>query len=58
MEPYKELAKLYIEQLELFIKVIERYELTNEQWFIEFEDSLNKLSTKDHNIKDNVDNRK
>lgn len=49
MEPYKELAKLYIEQLELFIKVIERYELTNEQWFIDFEDNLNKLSIKDHN---------
>lgn len=49
MESYKELAKLYIEQLKLFLGIIERNKLTNEQWFIDFEDNLNKLSIKDHN---------
>jgi hypothetical protein len=24
--------------------------LTNEQWFIEFEDNINQLSIKDHNV--------
>lgn len=56
MNTYKELTKLYIEQLKLFIGIIEKNKLTNEQWFIEFEDKLNELSIKDHN--NYVDNRK
>lgn len=49
MESYKELTKLYLEQLKLFIEIIEKNRLTNEQWFLDFEDKLNKLSIKDHN---------
>lgn len=49
MEYYKELTKLYLEQLKLFIEIIEKNRLTNEQWFLDFEDKLNKLSIKDHN---------
>lgn len=31
-----------------FINDVEKNELTNEQWFINFEDALNDLSNKDH----------
>lgn len=44
----KETANTLIKQLESFIKDVENKGYTNEQWFINFEDTLNKLSIKDH----------
>lgn len=35
--------------LENFIYEVEQLEMTNEQFFIDFEDRLNELSIKDHN---------
>lgn len=32
-----------------FIEQVEEQGLTNEQWFIDWEDEMNKLSVKDHN---------
>lgn len=32
-----------------YIKEIEKYKMTNEQFFIDWEDKLNELSIKDHN---------
>jgi hypothetical protein len=31
-----------------YIKLCEKYNLTNQQWFIDFEDSINGLSVQDH----------
>ena len=45
----KETAKSLICQLTLFIYKAEERGYTNEQWFLDFEDNLNMLSTKDHN---------
>lgn len=42
-------SKVLITSIERFIKEIEDSELSNEQFFINWEDKLNKLSTKDHN---------
>ena len=33
-----------------FIEQVEEQGLTNEQWFIDWEDEMNKLSVKDHDI--------
>lgn len=35
--------------INMIVKVAERAKLTNEQFYIEWEDYLNKISTKDHN---------
>lgn len=32
-----------------FIEQVEEQGLTNEQWFVDWEDEMNKLSVKDHN---------
>ena len=32
-----------------YISVVEELELTNEQWFIDWEMEMNKLTVKDHN---------
>lgn len=42
-----------ISQIKNIIKEIEITGLTNEQWFIDFEDKLNELSIKDHNADQN-----
>lgn len=48
-ELLKELGDIVINECDSFIKMIEKHKLTNEQWFIEFEDRLNELSIKNHN---------
>ena len=35
--------------INMIVKVAERAKLTNEQFYIEWEDFLNKISNKDHN---------
>lgn len=41
---------MYLQSLKLLIKEAEELELTNEQFWINFEDSINELSIKDHGI--------
>lgn len=47
-----EVTKMQLEQeikfLKLLIEKCEKEGITNEQFFLDFEDELNKLSTKDH----------
>ena len=45
----EKLSKMLLEQVEWLIKECEENDLTNSQWYIEFEDNLNLLSIKDHN---------
>ena len=45
----EKLSKMLLEQVEWLIKECEANNLTNSQWYIEFEDNLNLLSVKDHN---------
>ena len=40
---------MYLQSLKLLIKEAEMLGLTNEQFWIDFEDELNELSIKDHN---------
>lgn len=42
-------SKLYLQTLEIFIKQVELNNMTNEQFFLDFENKLNSLSIKDHN---------
>lgn len=42
---------MYIQSLKLLVKEAEELGLTNEQFWIDFEDELNELSVKDHNLK-------
>lgn len=42
-------CKTFILMLENLIKQVEYENMTNEQFFIDFEDKLNELSIKDHN---------
>lgn len=48
-----EVTKMQLEQEIKFLKILiekcEKEGITNEQFFLDFEDELNKLSTKDHN---------
>lgn len=43
-------SKLFIKILETFISEVEKANLTNEDFFINFEDKLNELSIKDHSL--------
>ena len=43
-------TQMYLQSLKLLIKEAEELELTNEQFWINFEDSINELSIKDHGI--------
>lgn len=45
----KETASWIQKLLEEFVDLCEKENLTNEQFYIEFEDTMNRLSTKDHN---------
>lgn len=38
-----------ISKLKMLIQEVEIANLTDTQWYLNFEDELNKLSTKDHN---------
>lgn len=38
-----------LKMLDVYIKQVEYSKMTNEQFFIQFEDKLNELSIKDHN---------
>lgn len=38
-----------LKMTELFIKSVEEANMTNDDWFINWEDNLNLLSVKDHN---------
>lgn len=49
----QKLSQMLLQQVEWLIKECEEKELTNEQWFIEMEDDLNRLSNKDHNLSNN-----
>lgn len=40
-----------LKHIEEYIRICEDAELTNEQFFIKYEDELNRLSTLDHNKK-------
>lgn len=42
-------GKMLLQVLEIYIKEIESLKMTDEQFFIDFEDSINELSIKDHN---------
>lgn len=44
--PYKAISENLLNTIEEFIKDVENNSLTNEQWFLDFEDALNKLSVK------------
>lgn len=44
----QKLAQMLLQQVDWLIKECEEKELTNSQWFLDFEDSLNLLSVKDH----------
>ena len=43
-----------LKNCEEFITVVEKVHFENKQWFINFEDKLNELSIKDHNISQGV----
>lgn len=45
----QKLSQMLLQQVTWLIEECEKKKLTNEQWFIEMEDELNKLSIKDHN---------
>lgn len=45
----KKVSKAILLLNDVFIIAVEKNEATNEQWFLDFEDSLNYLSTIDHN---------
>lgn len=47
----QELLKENIENCNLIVGVAENLQITNEQFFIDWEDALNKISTKDHSDK-------
>lgn len=42
----KAISENLLNSIEEFIKDVEINSLTNEQWFLDFEDALNKLSVK------------
>lgn len=44
-------GQLILKALETYIKEAEYYQMTNEQFFIDFEDRINELSIKDHEIR-------
>lgn len=44
-------TQMYIQSLKLLVKEAEELGLTNEQFWINFEDEINELSVKDHNLK-------
>lgn len=48
LEEAKETASRIWKLLEEFVGLCEKENLTNEQFYIEFEDAMNRLSTKDH----------
>lgn len=41
-------SKILLQALTLFVKSIEMEKMYNEQFYLDFEDSLNALSVKDH----------
>lgn len=43
-------AQELLHALKLYVKAAEIAKMTDEQFFIDFEDSINELSVKDHNI--------
>lgn len=45
----EKLSKMLLEQLEWLVKECEEKQVTNTQWYMDFEDNLNLLSIKDHN---------
>ena len=45
----QKLSQMLLQQVDWLINECEDRKLTNEQWFIEFEDNINQLSVKDHN---------
>lgn len=44
----QKLSAMLLNQVEWLVKEAETQELTNEQWYIEWENSLNLISVKDH----------
>ena len=42
-------TKLFLQYLNILVKEAEMLNLTNEQFWIDFEDELNAISIKDHN---------
>lgn len=53
VEGLKNECEQILEQVNKLINSVELLELTNEQWFINFENDLNLLSVKDHNADQN-----
>lgn len=41
-------GKAILEMVKLYIKQVETAEMTNEQFYLDFEDAINELSIKDH----------
>lgn len=52
-ERLKNICRNFLTKLKMLVHEIETAELTNEQWYINFEDEINKLSVKDHNASQN-----
>ena len=46
---FKNLLEENKRNIQKIVEVAEKVHLTNEQYFIDWEDYLNKISTKDHN---------
>lgn len=46
-------GQVLLTTIEMFIKEVEEAQMTNEQFFLDWEDKLNELSTKDHNVSPN-----
>lgn len=49
IQSFKSLLEDNKRNINMIVKVAERAKLTNEQFYIEWEDFLNKISNKDHN---------
>lgn len=47
-ERLKNRGSTLLNTIKLYIKEVERNHLINKQWFLDWEDELNKLSIKDH----------
>lgn len=50
IEEFKALLKENLHNVSLIVKTAEQLEVTNEQFYINYEIKLSQLATKDHNI--------
>lgn len=50
IEEFKALLKESLHNVSLIVKTAEQLDVTNEQFYIDYEIELSQLATKDHNI--------